>query len=97
MVSSSQASNMTTTTVGKVLRIFTDRSLRTKLILAFLALTALSVSAVAFFNNRAASAELTSVAGNTLHQKAAIEGRAIGDLLARQVSTLQAFGLNKFI
>jgi len=97
MVSSSQASNMTAATIGKVLRIFTDRSLRTKLILAFLALTALSVSAVAFFNNRAASAELTSVAGNTLHQKAAIEGRAIGDLLARQVSTLQAFGLNKFI
>jgi anti-anti-sigma regulatory factor/HAMP domain-containing protein len=55
------------------------------------------VSAVAFLNNRATSAELTAVAGNTLHQEAATEAQAVGDLLAQQVHTLQAFGLNKFL
>jgi anti-anti-sigma regulatory factor/HAMP domain-containing protein len=97
MVSPSQARNLKTSKVGNVLRSFTNRSLRTKLILAFLAVTALSVSAVAFLNNRATSAELTAVAGNTLHQEAATEAQAVGDLLARQVNTLQAFGLNKFV
>src|SRR3954453_17804054 len=97
MVSPSQARNAKTSKIGDVLQTFTDRSLRTKLILAFLTVTVLSVSAVAFLNNRATSAELTAVAGNTLHQEAATEAQAVGDLLAQQVHTLQAFGLNKFL
>ena len=97
MVSPSQPRNAKSSKIDDVLRTFTNLSLRTKLILAFLIVTTLSVSAVAFLNNRATSAELTAVAGNTLHQQAATQAQAVGDLLAQQVNTLQAFGLNKFV
>src|SRR3954466_15390981 len=88
---------MTAPQIRNLARGFADRSLHTKLILAFLAVTALSVSAVAFFSNRTTSAELTAHAGSALHQQAATRAQAVGDLLARQVDTLQAFVLNKFI
>jgi anti-anti-sigma regulatory factor/HAMP domain-containing protein len=77
--------------------IFAGRSLQTKLILAFLAVTALSVGAVAFFSNHTTSAELTTQAGNALHQEAVTQAQAVGDLLARQIDTLRTFGLDKFI
>jgi anti-anti-sigma regulatory factor/HAMP domain-containing protein len=78
-------------------RNFADHSLQTKLILAFLLLTALSVGAVAFFSNRTTSAELTAQAGNALHQEAITQAQAVGDLLARQINSLQAFGLTRFV
>jgi anti-anti-sigma regulatory factor/methyl-accepting chemotaxis protein len=76
---------------------FADRSLQTKLILAFLAVTALSVSAVAFFSNRTTSTELTTQAGSALHQEALTQAQAVGDLLNREVDTLRTFSLDKFI
>src|SRR4051794_36037907 len=82
---------------GRAAQAFTSLSLHTKLILAFLTLTVLAVSAVAFFSNRTTSAELPRQAGNTLHQDAVTQAQAVGDLLAGEVDTLQAFGLSKFL
>jgi PAS domain S-box-containing protein len=78
-------------------RLLADRSLRVKLTLVFLALMTLSVAAVAFFSARATRAELTTNVGANLHATAQSSALAVGDLLARQVDTLQAFGLSKVV
>src|SRR5262245_4660752 len=96
-VAPSRAPDQTTPQTRSQWRSFADRSLQVKLILAFLAVTALSVGAVAFFSNQTTSAELTVQAGNALHQEAITQAQAVGDLLARQIDTLRTFGLDKFI
>src|SRR5437868_10245432 len=86
-----------TVTSRRIFHLLSDRSLRVKLILAFLAVTALSVGAVAYFTSRATQAELTKGVGDSLHNLARIKAQAIGELLARQIDTLQAFGLSKVV
>jgi hypothetical protein len=72
-------------------------SLRIRLTLAFLALMTLAVAAVAFFSARTIRAELSEDVGANLHAAAQSQALAVGDLLARQVHTLQAFGLSKVV
>jgi methyl-accepting chemotaxis protein len=78
-------------------RLFNDRSLRTKLILAFLAITLLSVGGVALFSSRATQDALTREVGANLHSLADSRARALGDLIDRQVDLLEAFALSKLI
>jgi methyl-accepting chemotaxis protein len=81
----------------RIFHLLSDRSLRVKLILAFLAVTALSVGAVAYFTSRATQTELTKGVGDSLHNLARIKAQSIGELLTRQIDTLQAFGLSKVV
>jgi methyl-accepting chemotaxis protein len=74
-----------------------DRSLRFKLILASLFITALSISAVAFFANSATQAELTDSVGQHLDGLAALEAQGTGALLTREIDNLQAFALSKIV
>ena len=82
---------------GRFFGLLTDRSLRFKLILAFLVVTVLSVGAVAFVTNRATQAALTKSVGDGLHSLADAQAESTGDFLARQIDTLQSFGLSKVV
>jgi HAMP domain-containing protein len=79
------------------LRVFGDRSLRVKLILGFLTITMLSVGAVAFSSDHTIRSELTTNVGRSLKSQAATMALAVGDLLARQLDTLQGFAFNQVI
>src|SRR5688500_2424942 len=72
-----------------------DLPVRAKLLLAFLAITAVSASLIAFFSARTTSANLTETVGATLKNAATQNGLAIGNALERQVDALKAFSLNK--
>ena len=74
-----------------------DLPVRAKLLLSFLAITALSASMIAFFSNRTVSAKLTEDVGASLQNAAAQSGLAVGSTLERQISALQAFSLNKAV
>jgi methyl-accepting chemotaxis protein len=72
-----------------------DLPVRAKLLLAFLAITAVSASLIAFFSARTTSANLTETVGATLKNAATQNGLAVGNALERQVAALKAFSLNK--
>lgn len=78
-------------------QLLADLPVRAKLLLSFLAITALSASMIAFFSNRAISATLTQDVGASLQNAAAQSGLAVGSMLQRQASALQAFSLNKAV
>src|SRR6266436_2096361 len=82
---------------GRFFRLLADRSLRFKLILAFLVVTALSIGAVAYVTNRATDTALTESVGDGMHSLAGTQAQAAGDFLVRQIDTLQAFGLSKVV
>src|SRR5262245_55581706 len=65
-------------------RLFNDRSLRTKLILGFLAVALLSVGGVALLSSRATQEALTKQVGENLHSLASSRAHALGDELDRQ-------------
>jgi signal transduction histidine kinase/CheY-like chemotaxis protein/HPt (histidine-containing phosphotransfer) domain-containing protein len=80
-----------------LLRLFVDSPLYAKLLLTFLAMTALSIGTVAFFTNQATEAALAADVGQRLGDLATLKAQAAGDLLTRQIDTLQAFGLSKLV
>jgi hypothetical protein len=80
-----------------LMRLFTHSSLRAKLLVAFLAMTALSVGTIAFFINQATQPALANDIGESLHSLATLKAQAVGDLLTRQIDTLQSFGLSKLV
>jgi len=82
---------------SRFFRLLADRSLRFKLILAFLVVTALSISAVAYFTSRATQMALTREVGDSIRSLAVLKAQSIGDLLTRQIDTLQSFGLSKVV
>ena len=82
---------------GRFFRVFADRSLRFKLILAFLVVTVLSIGAVAYFTNRATQTALTKGVADSIHSQAVLKAQAIGDLLMRQIDTIQSFALSKVV
>lgn len=79
------------------LRAFADLSLQTKLIIVFVTLTVLSILSIGMFNARYATTALYDQVGNMLNKEAVTQAQGVGDLLMRQVNTLQAFGLTKFV
>ncbi len=74
---------------------FRSYSLRTKFIAIFLVVSVLAAGAVAVVSNRAASTELTRSVGSKLQNVARLQAAAAGELLARNVDTLEAVSLNK--
>ena len=82
---------------GRFVRLFADRSLRFKLILAFLVVTVLSIGAVAYFTSRATQTALTKGVGDSIHSQAVLKAQAIGDLLMRQIDTIQSFALSMLV
>jgi hypothetical protein len=79
------------------LQLFANRSLRAKLILAFLAITALSVGGVSFFTNRATQDTLTTQVSANLHGLAETRAQTVGNLIDKQVDLLESFGLSKVV
>src|SRR6266536_6542028 len=75
--------------------VLANRSLRTKLILAFLAVTILAVGAVAFVTNRVLHTAMTTDVDERLHTLAKERALVIGDLLSREVERLQTLALSK--
>jgi len=69
-------------------------TLRTKLILAFVGVTVLSISAVTFVVDRILRAELTEGAGTTLKILAESQGRALGVELTDQLNNLRTLSLS---
>ncbi len=76
---------------------FHNYSLRTKLIVAFLAVTVLSVGALAFFTERTNRARLTQNVGENLTGVANAKALAVAESLAKHLESLQAFGLSNVV
>lgn len=76
-------------------QLLADLPVRAKLLLAFLAITAVSASLIAFFSARTTSANLTETVGANLKNAATQNGLAVGGTIERQVAALKAFSLNK--
>src|SRR5215213_2089277 len=72
-----------------------DLPVRAKLLLAFLAITAVSASMIAFFSDRTTSTYLTQDVGRSLKNAATQNGLVVGGTIERQVSALHAFSVNK--
>jgi len=80
-----------------ILRQFNSYPLRAKLVLGFVGVAMISVGAVAFITDRLMRAGLTSEAGESLKGLANSQALTVGDLLSKQVSTLQTLSLNDTI
>lgn len=80
-----------------VVRQFSNYSLRTKLLVAGIALSALSVSALAVVTDQTSRANLTANAGNGLKSTADSQAAAIRNLLNDKINTLAAFGLSEIV
>jgi len=80
-----------------IARQFGNYSLRTKLIVAFLVVSVLSVGAVVLLNNRTTTAALEEQVGSNLHSLADSQAVVIGDLLIRQVDLLQTIASNRLL
>jgi signal transduction histidine kinase len=76
-------------------RSLADLSLRTKLVFAFLVVTALSVTAIALFKNHATTIELINHVGQNLKSHAHTLAVTVGNLLNQEADTLRAFSLGK--
>jgi len=72
-------------------------NLQTKLLIGFLTVTVVSISAVTFVNDRLIRARLQDEAGANLKTLAQSRSQTVGDLLARETDILQAFALNAAI
>jgi methyl-accepting chemotaxis protein len=71
--------------------------MRLKLILTFLAVTAISITAVAYFTNRATQTELTKSVSHGLSDLSTLQAQTIGGMLNQEVDNLQAFALSKVV
>jgi putative methionine-R-sulfoxide reductase with GAF domain len=80
-----------------VIKQFPQYKLRTKLIFTTGVVASLAVIAVAFFAINTTQTELEVQVGNNLNRLAEAQALAVGELMTRQIDTLKALGLNKFI
>ncbi len=80
-----------------VWRQFSRYSLRTKLIIGFVGIAALSVGAISFIVNSVVTSELTRSVGADLKQTAATKALTIGGLMSKHIELLQSFGLSKVV
>jgi len=78
-----------------IARQFGSYSLRTKLIVAFLLISLLAVSAVAFLANRSTNDALTKNVGGNLKQLTDSKALNIGDLMLRQLDALRSLSLSR--
>jgi GAF domain-containing protein/HAMP domain-containing protein len=80
--------------VTLTIRQFADLPLQTKLILAFLIVSLVSVGAVSFFNSLTTTNILTAEAGNSLQNLARFQSQSLGDTLAREIAVLRSLSLS---
>lgn len=78
-------------------RSFVHYTLRTKLILAFILVVAVSIATVSRLNNVLIQRQLTEDVGLNLQDLAQSKAQAVGDLLAKQVDTLEALSVNRIL
>lgn len=88
-------SNQTSNQVNKLFQIWSNRSLRTKMALAFATTILLSIGVIAFINNRTTTTALTAQVESNLTSLAEAKAVNIGDLLAQQVNLLQTLSLTR--
>ena len=81
----------------RIVRQFAAYNLRTKLILAFLVVSLLSIGVVAFVADYTNRQVLLEKAGANVKAVANLQASALGNLLIRQVETLQTLSLNKLL
>lgn len=81
----------------KLLTRVAPRSIRMKLIYAFLVVALVSTIGTALVSNLLLSRQLMNGAGEQIHSTAMTTGLMVGDLLDQEVATLQAFGVNKVV
>jgi GAF domain-containing protein/HAMP domain-containing protein len=80
-----------------IIRQFSGYTVRVKLITAFLAVSLLSLASITYFNSRTLQTILSDQAGAAMQQLADSQALAAGDLLVRQMDTLQSLSLNRVI
>jgi nitrate/nitrite-specific signal transduction histidine kinase len=76
---------------------FSNLPLRTKFIIGFVGVAVISVTAVGLISDRTSRAGLTTQAGANLKGLAESQALTIGDLLSKQVDTLEALSLNHIL
>ena len=87
----------TTNTEHSRLSFLSNRSLRFKIIFAFLLVTVITVSAVTFVSDRTIRNELTQDVGQSLKSLAVSKAQEVGSLLINQVNILRSLALNDII
>lgn len=80
-----------------IVRQFVNYSLRTKLVVAFLLVSLLSIAVVAFFSIRTTSNALTEEVGGNLKGLANSQAFGVGTQLVRQVNVLNSLTLSRSI
>src|SRR5574341_473160 len=83
--------------LGAPASLFSRLSLRSKLILLFIAVAGVAVIAVAFVVNRISGNGLTAEVGTNLKSLANSQATTIGDLLSHEVNTVKVFSLNQTV
>ena len=78
-----------------VARQFRNYSLRTKLIVAFVGLLLVSISAITLFTGSAIRSSLTEETGNKLHNIAVSGGNSVGTVLANEIKVILALSLSQ--
>ena len=81
--------------VAFIARQFSSYTLRTKLIISFLALSVLAVGTIAFFATQTTTAALTENVGNNLKDLTEARALNIGDLMLRQVDAMRSLTLSR--
>ncbi|HRC58009.1 MAG TPA: hypothetical protein PKU97_18915, partial [Kofleriaceae bacterium] len=79
------------------MRFLPDSSLRVKLLVALVAVAALSAGMVAVSTRWVAQRHLEADVGARLAALTRIQARAVGEILTRQLDTLQSFALSKLV
>jgi signal transduction histidine kinase len=76
---------------------FPHYPLRKKLLIAFLSTVASAVIIISFLNSVVLRRQILDDVGGSLQDQAHAKAQAVGDLLARQVDTLQALSINRVL
>lgn len=76
---------------------FRHYPLRAKLVVAFLGVVLISIGIVSVFNSSILRSRLTAEIGGNLQELARSKAQAVGDLLAKQIDTLEALSVNRVV
>src|SRR5512143_161252 len=79
------------------LQILFNRSLRVRIVLAFLIVTVLTVGVVTFVSDRTIRSGLTQDVGQSLKSLAVSKAQEVGSLLINQVNILRSLALNDVV
>jgi GAF domain-containing protein/HAMP domain-containing protein len=80
-----------------LIREFQNYSLRVKLVISFVGIVLLSIGALGYFINRDSSTRLTQEVGEKVSAQGSTYAVIIGEILSKQISNLEAFGLSEVV